>query len=246
MPPDVVPPEEPGDKQVFIDTLRSLGGKAGNVTLRRYLTRVGWDINSYWPVREYFLRKGEIALFRCRGGGVTIVAPKKDVPKAAPEAPAPAFRPQKEADYYLPLAETLKTKWCPDLEFKDFIVEVTGERNPGQNTGGAWTQPDIVVVHVGTYRHVPGKHLDLITFEVKPVGAADVKAPHQAMAHLKAATQAFVIIVGTPKLTDEEEERVHAEAIPGNFPKNRRAFLPIPQKLTALFKNSYLLSPRGK
>jgi hypothetical protein len=32
-------------------------------------------------------------------------------------------------------------------------------------TGGRWTRPDLVSVAVRTYRYLPGKHMEVVTFE---------------------------------------------------------------------------------
>lgn len=190
---------------ILLSTVRDFGGKAGNVSLRRHLAASGWDDETYWRVRDELLRKGEIILFRCRGGGVALKqSPVAEDGKSKEKEPVGG-----EARHYDELAEILRDQWCKDLDFEDFIVEITA-RQGGKITGGAWTRPDIVVVNVGTFRHVPGKHLDVITFEVKEAHSADVKAVHEASAHLRAATKAYLLIVG--KLDEEQQERIKLEA----------------------------------
>ena len=44
-----------------------------------------------------------------------------------------------------------------------------------------------------TYRYLPGKYMEVVTFEVKPFDAIDVTAVYEALAHLRSATHAYVI-----------------------------------------------------
>lgn len=47
---------------------------------------------------------------------------------------------------------------------------------------------------MNTFAFVPGKHLDVITFEVKPADAIDVTAVYEALSHRRAATHAYVVL----------------------------------------------------
>ena len=44
-----------------------------------------------------------------------------------------------------------------------------------------------------SYLYVPGKHLDVATFEVKGTDWIDVTAIYEALAHRRAATRAYVV-----------------------------------------------------
>jgi hypothetical protein len=39
-----------------------------------------------------------------------------------------------------------------------------------------WSRPDIVSIEVRTFEFVPGKHLEIVTFEVKLANAVNVQA----------------------------------------------------------------------
>jgi hypothetical protein len=51
-----------------------------------------------------------------------------------------------------------------------------------------------VIVTQSVYPYVPGRHFDVITFEVKTSDALDVTAVYEALAHLRAATKAYVLL----------------------------------------------------
>jgi hypothetical protein len=71
-------------------------------------------------------------------------------------------------------------------------VEVTAAQG-SKATGGRWTRPDLVSVAVRTYRYLPGKYMEVVTFEAKPADAVTVTAVYEALAHLRSATHAYAI-----------------------------------------------------
>lgn len=52
----------------------------------------------------------------------------------------------------------------------------------------------MTLVSASTYSYVPGGHFDVITFEIKPCDAIDVTAVYEALAHLRCATRAYVVL----------------------------------------------------
>lgn len=67
-----------------------------------------------------------------------------------------------------------------------------------------WTRPDLVSAAVRTYRYLPGKYMEVVTFEVKPKDAINVTAVYEALAHLRSATHAYVMF----HVPDDPEESV--------------------------------------
>lgn len=72
-------------------------------------------------------------------------------------------------------------------------VEVTALQGR-RATGGTWSRPDIVSVEVRTFAYVPGKYLEVATFEVKAANAINVQAVYEALAHRRAATHSYVVL----------------------------------------------------
>jgi hypothetical protein len=62
----------------------------------------------------------------------------------------------------------------------------------------------LVIAAVRTYRYLPGKYMEVVTFEVKPFDAIDVTAVYEALAHLRSATHAYVIF----HIPDDQDESV--------------------------------------
>jgi hypothetical protein len=204
------------DESRLLQEIPADGSNVGNISLRRDL---GWNDQRYWDVRRGLLDKGLISLSRGRGGGVRRVTEQKSVAveptgvqgDASAGQVAAEVSKSKESDYYKPTAQTLREQWAPDLGYENFDVEVIAwqGRRP---TGGAWTRPDIVLINVANYRYVPGRYLDVITFELKVAEDTDVKAVYEALAHRRAGTRAYLIIVGGGPIDDEELEELIKEA----------------------------------
>jgi hypothetical protein len=58
---------------------------------------------------------------------------------------------------------------------------------------------------------VPGKHLDLTSFEIKPWTQLDVTAVYEALAHLRAVTRSFVFL--HVPIEAENDTKVSVETI---------------------------------
>jgi hypothetical protein len=159
---------------------------------------------------------GKLQLGRGKGGSVSLVA-QVDIGPAnqhAPQATQPASPP--ESELYEDVANVIRNEWARDMRFRSHIVEVTA-RQGRRETGGTWTRPDIVVAALRVFPHVPGKYFDLITFELKAFDGIDVTAVFEALAHRRAATQAYVwlhVPVGfeSQDQTNALLERVNEEA----------------------------------
>jgi hypothetical protein len=99
---------------------------------------------------------------------------------------------ERESALYEPMRSVIASDWAKDHLAIPIAVEITAAQGRKQ-TGGRWSRPDIVVAEVKTYLYVPGKHLSITTFEVKVADTIDVPAVYEALAHLRAATHAYVL-----------------------------------------------------
>jgi hypothetical protein len=196
------------------------GSTVGNTALIRQL---GWAANRYWYARDSLLEAGVIVRAKGRGGAVRRVHPDEgDVPTASAEAELigeAALAYVHEADLYPHIQETLETFWAKERQIEPLAVEITAAQGR-KATGGLWTRPDLVSVAVRTYRYLPGKYMEVVTFEVKPSDAITVTAVYEALAHLRSATHAYVIF----HVPDEETESVQQtyRGSPACQPRARR------------------------
>jgi hypothetical protein len=210
MPDPSTAPNDVGARETaLLANLREKGGHAGNVTLQREL---GWDADTYWTVRDRLVDSGQLELGRGKGGSVSLVAQVEAVSTAAPEAAVVVPGSASEAELYEPVAKVLRGEWAKDMRFRSHVVEVTA-RQGRRDTGGTWTRPDIVVAALRVFPHVPGKFFDLVTFELKAFDGIDVTAVFEALAHRRAATQAYVWLHVPAGMESQDDTRALLERI---------------------------------
>lgn len=168
------------------------GSGIGNSTLANELQ---WDKDEkYYPIRDRLIDSGRIERWRGRGGSVRRVKGAAALEEEAPADEGVGAEPAvAEVDLYEPIGAVLQGEWAKDQRYEDFLVEITAKQGR-RDTGGKWTRPDLVVVSSTAYLFVPGKHLDVTTFEVKTEDAMDVTAVYEALAHLRSATRSYVIL----------------------------------------------------
>jgi hypothetical protein len=143
-----------------------------------------------------------------RGGSVrrvkTVPAPV-DTPAVAQPI---AQQIQAERDLYEPMAKVIRENWSPEFGLDAVIFEITAQG--GRRSDGKWSRPDVTLASYKTYPYVPGRHFDLITFEVKPTEGLDVTVVYEALAHRRAATRAYALL-HIPDDTRAEVEEVLEE-----------------------------------
>jgi len=180
------------------------GTAVGNTALIRQL---GWSENRYWYARDSLLEAGTVVRAKGRGGAVRrLLSDKSVMSSVTAEAEIvgeATLAYVHEADLYPQTRDTIEAFWAKERQIEPLAVEITASQGR-RATGGRWTRPDLVSVAVRTYRYLPGKYMEVVTFEVKPSDAIDVTAVYEALAHLRSATHAYVIF----HVSDDAEEAV--------------------------------------
>ena len=161
-------------------------GLIGNGSLRR---KLGWDDDRYWYIRNLLVQAGLLRTGRGKGGSVQRVV-SVGVTEAAEQSASARFV---EKDLYGPIIETLRSDWIPDHQIQDFVIHETAHQGR-RDTGGKWTRPDITVASSNTYTYVPGRPVEIRTFEIKTYDGLDVTAVYEALAHRRAAHYAYVFV----------------------------------------------------
>ena len=170
------------------------GGTAGNITLMRDL---GWTEDTYWSVRNRLLDRGALELGKGKGGSVRIIKPEVPPSNGASPSPTPIEiikeELRSEAALWSPMAKVIQDSWVSDAGFDHSIVQITAQQG-SKATGGKWSRPDIAVASLSTYPYVPGRHFDVVTFEIKTPDGSDITCVYEALAHLRSATRAYVLL----------------------------------------------------
>ena len=201
------------DQQKLLSFVPEDGSVIGNTRLRELL---GWEPAHYFEVRNQLVERDMLSTGRGRGGSVyrlkPILLPKTTEEGAKPAAPEYL----KEHDLYKPIAAALRVGWSQTLSHANFLVEITAKQG-WKKTGGMWTRPDITVITVDTYAYVPGKFIEVITYEVKPAGDYwTVSGVFEAASHSRFATQTLLLIHcpdGSEKVPLEQRDRLQEECV---------------------------------
>jgi hypothetical protein len=194
-------------EEALLARVRGAGGSCGNKSLREAL---GWPEELYWEVRARVLDGGRLVTGRGHGGSVRLVDPETGA-AADPGGgghPAPRGAATPEADLYEPMRKVLADEWVRDKRrFRNCLVEVTASQGR-RNTGGKWSRPDMTVVGLTTFTFIPGQHLDVLTFEVKPSNALDTTAVYEALSHRRAATHSYVVLHVPGQPTNDQQAQL--------------------------------------
>ena len=169
-------------------------GSVGNVTLVKRLTEADWSAEQYWAIRNRLIDRAVLMPGRGKGGSVRRLP--ESVPVVAEDAapgPAPRIEDLRERALYEPMKQVIDTAWAQDNRLDQHIVEITAHQG-ARLTGGRWTRPDITLASMRTFAYVPGKHFDVVTFEIKPCDTIDVTAIYEALAHRRAAHRAYALL----------------------------------------------------
>ncbi|MEV4721842.1 hypothetical protein AB0J94_32040 [Micromonospora noduli] len=70
-----------------------------------------------------------------------------------------------EPALYEPMRAVIERDWAQEHRQDLLADEITAFG--GSRPTGIWSRPDITTVEVRTFEYVPGKHLDVNTFEIK-------------------------------------------------------------------------------
>lgn len=189
------------DEAALLAVVPEDGSTIGNARAREALS---WDEERYFPVRNALADKGMVIRGVGRGGSlrrvpaevptdtVTVTVSAVDAVNATPNTVEALIR-QREDELYEPMATVLQGAWAKDRRWNLLDVEITARQGRRQ-TGGTWSRPDIVSVEIKTFEYVPGKFLEVVTYEVKPADAIDVQAVYEALAHRRSSTRAYVVL----------------------------------------------------
>lgn len=180
------------DRDKFIHMLQECGCSAGNKALR---TRLGWTEDKYLRVRDVLKEDGIVVIGSGKGGSVRLLSKTKYTT---------------EKHLYLPLVDALGDIRIEDWQADDIMISETA--NLGKKTLGRWSQPDICAISRRAYKYLAQKHIDLWTFEVKPIGEMNVQHVLEAVAHSRYSHRSYVMFHIEDESTLEDTRFSHCMA----------------------------------
>jgi hypothetical protein len=173
----------------MLQVLQNQGPSLTNKTPEKAVGLEG-DHESYLDARQILLDAK--LLQKGPGQGGTVHLTSHDAPRSAhhelgdPRYPA-------ESSLYKPMLQVIDTEWSPQRGAEKVAAQITAFAGK-KDTGGTWSRPDITTVEVRAFTFVAGRHLDVVTFEVKPVTAISVQGVYEALAHRRAANRSFLLL----------------------------------------------------
>ena len=189
------------DKEKFIKLVPEDGSTVGNFSLKKDL---GWDDEKYWNIRDELISDGMISVGRGKGGSVYRLA----VPVIEKEV---TDKYKREDSLYEPFLKVISTFFIKDKKIKNYICQKTANQGK-KKTGGKWTRPDISIVSVDTYSFLPGKFLDIISFELKMWADFNVAGVFETAAHSKYATKSYYVAYLPGEWDPENMEHVRIKS----------------------------------
>ncbi len=178
----------------------------GNKALRGKLSETDqkWTPILYFAIRNRLIERGQLERGKGKGGSVRRVRTEAIEQPVQLRPPFGAVQSQSERDLYEPMIKGVREGWSRDAGLNSVLVEITAQG--GRRPDGKWTRPDITLASYRIYPYVPGKHFDLITFEIKPHDGLDVTVVYEALAHRRAATRSYALLhVPTSRQSDLQE-----------------------------------------
>jgi hypothetical protein len=189
------------DTDMLLELIPEDGSFVGNGWL---LSQLKWAEDKYWRVRDNLLESGQLERGRGKGGSVRRSATNGDQLAIKP------IRNSVEARLYEPLLRVLSTEWVREMRIEPEQIQFDVTARQGKKTtGGTWTRPDITAVSVRAFQHLPGKYVDVWTFEVKPIEALDVTAIFEAASHASRATRSYALL----QISGDADESYETEVI---------------------------------
>lgn len=185
---------------------RPIGNKSVRLQFKEKAKKEsGIDLNDddYWAVRNALLADGKVRTGRGNGGAVARVI----VQVAPTKQPMEQEEYKDEADLYPAVHKTIVDSWVKNYQIEDFVCQVTANQG-GRNTGGKWTRPDITLVAVRVYPFVPGKSIEVISFEIKPWNNLDVAGVFETASHSDFAHRSYLLIHAPGTVDESAYERL--------------------------------------
>jgi len=168
-----------------------------------------FGVEVYWQVRDGLIEKGQLERGRGKAGSVRLVGDAVRLPKAR------SHRYRKESHLYEAFHQTIETEWIEENDIADYVSEISAHKGR-KATGGKWTRPDVTLVSVGNYPFIPGKSVEVITFEIKPADAHGLEGVYETASHSAFANKSYLALHVPDDNQQEAEdyiERLEKESV---------------------------------
>ncbi len=150
-----------------------------------------WPEDVFSAVLGALVRKGEI-IQRRGGRSLELPASPTVIPATSNGKAAPVASYGSERELYDPIFTAVKDKWAVERGYDRFVCEPSHSKGSAP-TGGKFSRPDVTLVGVKAYVHLPGRYFEVVTFEVKASYDVNVLGVLEALAHREAAHRSYAL-----------------------------------------------------
>lgn len=167
----------------------AIGNKALSTLLIKKITESGDTISDddYWVIRNGLIADGKIDVGRGKGGSVYLSS------HSQPKLPKLCNDYKNEKELYGPILKVIEDSWAKDDLIDNPVVQITA--NLGSKAiRGKWSRPDLTLVAIRRYEFIPGKTIELVTFEVKTMDDFSLNGVFETASHLKVAHRSYLMI----------------------------------------------------
>jgi hypothetical protein len=130
--------------------------------------------DDYFAAVDLLDKKRSIGRMRGAGGQIYRITSEK-----------PQSRRVSEKSLMAPTHAYLKSEFVSLLELPKKSISLVIDTSKIGPQRGLWARPDFVLVTVAEYKLMPGRHLDVHSFELKSIDGGNVLAVHEALAQTR-------------------------------------------------------------
>lgn len=198
----MTPEQRDALKQLMITLVPDDGTAVGNKSLREQFCEqasqqvqgVALSDADYWDIRNELIADGLLTKGMGKGGSVFLTDQGDEYEEDhGEEEQQDAVQYVNETQLYPPFYQTLGGYWVRENGIRDYIIENTSSQG-ARATGGTWTRPDMTLISVHKYPFLPGKTLDVTTFEIKALDIFDIKGVFETAAHSVFAHRCYLAV----------------------------------------------------
>lgn len=202
----------PRRETLLLEAFKQVGGRERRSRFQSaFCAKNKWSEDVFSAVLGALVQKGQIIQ---RRGGRSLELPLSQVEVVAtPVEPVlPTALYSSERDLYDPIYTTVREKWAVERGYDRFVCEPSHSKGSAP-TGGKFSRPDVTLVGVKAYVHLPGRYFEVVTFEIKASYDVNVLGVLEALAHREAAHRSYAVYHVDSERFDETENSDRIESL---------------------------------
>ncbi len=190
-------------RNLLVEIVKKSGheGRIGNKKLRdEFISQSQKDHgetvteDDFWKIRNGLVLDGVLEKGLGKGGATLLSESGRITTKPRTEfLGKKKDKSQIESTLYEPFCRTVGKQYASSNPEVQYISEASANQG-ARTTGGKWTRPDVKIVTVLSFDFIPGKWVEIITYELKPKNDFGITGVFEAAAHRAFANKSYLAI----------------------------------------------------